>query len=59
MQTWEQIALGAIIVVIMLLGFPRIKGAMKEAEDKPKDWAGVLIPVAVVVLFILVLIQLA
>jgi len=59
MQTWEQVALGAVIVVVLIMGFPRIKASMKEAEGKPKDWAGVIVPVVIVVLFVVLLIQLA
>lgn len=59
MQMWEQIALGAIILVVMLMGFPRLRAAREEAKDKPKDWMGVLVPIGIVILFVLVLIQLA
>jgi len=58
---WEQIALGAIIVALMFYLFPRIKGAKQrsDASDQPQDWMSVLIPIGLVVLFVIVLIQLA
>ncbi len=59
MQTWEQIALGAVIVVVLFLGLPRIKASMQAAEGKPKDWAGVIVPIVIVVLFVFLLVQLA
>jgi len=59
MQTWEQIALGAIILVILIWSFPKISGTLKAHEDAPKDWAGFLIPIACVVIFVFLLIQLA
>ena len=59
MQTWEQVAIGAIIVVIMIWQFPKFKGALEANADAPKDWKGLLIPIACVVGFVLLLIQLA
>jgi hypothetical protein len=57
METWEQLALGAIIVLILLWQGPAMLRASKEAPDGPKDWAGVLVPIALVVLFVLFLIS--
>ena len=59
MQTWEQIALGAIILLVLLMGFPRIKASMAASADEPKNWGAVLLPIGMVVLFVLLLIQLA
>ena len=58
---WEQIALGAIIVALMFYLFPRIKGAKQRSDesDQPNDWMSVLVPIGIVVLFVIVLVQLA
>lgn len=60
MATWEQILLGIGAVVILLLFWPGAKAALemsKRAENP--DWKGVLIPVALVVLFIILLIMMS
>jgi uncharacterized membrane protein YidH (DUF202 family) len=59
METWEQIALGAIILVFVLWRFPTMMRQMKQDNDAPKDWKGVLIPIGLVVVFVLLLINLA
>ena len=59
MQTWEQVALGAIILVILLWRLPKATKAMEQNRDEPKDWMSVLIPIGAVVLFVLILIRLA
>lgn len=58
MELWEQIALGAIIVLILLFQGPRLLRGAGEKSDEPKDWMGVLIPIGLVVLFVLVMINL-
>lgn len=58
LQTWEQIALGAIVVAVLFFMVPRIKGAMARSEGQPKDWKGVLIPIGLVVLFVVFLVSL-
>ncbi|NKB76837.1 MAG: hypothetical protein GKR96_07240 [Gammaproteobacteria bacterium] len=56
MGTWESLALGAAALLIIFWVFPGIKPAMEKAEKAEKDWKGLLIPIAGVVLFILFLI---
>ncbi len=58
MQTWEQIALGAIILIIIVWRFPTISRGMKSDSDEPRDWQGLLIPVGLVILFVIFLILL-
>ena len=58
MELWEQIALGAIIVLILLWQGPMLLRASKEKSDEPKDWMGALIPIGLVVLFVLFMISL-
>jgi uncharacterized membrane protein YidH (DUF202 family) len=59
MQMWEQVALGAIILVILLWRLPKVTKAMEQHRDEPKDWMSVLIPIGLVVIFVIVLIKLA
>lgn len=59
MQMWEQVALGAIILVVLLWRLPKVSKAMEQHRDEPKDWMSVLIPIGLVVLFVIVLIKLA
>lgn len=56
---WEQVALGAIILVVLLWRLPKVSKAMEQHRDEPKDWMSVLIPIGLVVLFVIVLIKLA
>ncbi len=57
METWEQIALGAIILVIVIWRFPKISQQIKSDPEAPKDWQGLLIPIGLVVLFVIFLIS--
>lgn len=58
MELWEQIALGAIIVLVLLWQGPMLLRGARESKDEPRDWMGVLIPIGLVVLFVLVMISL-
>jgi hypothetical protein len=59
MELWEQILLGAAALLILLFFGP---GANRTLKNAPKgshsDWMGVAKPIAVVVLFVIVLIAL-
>jgi len=58
-DTWEFLAIGAILVVVLLLFRPGLKEAFKKSKEaEKKDWAGVLLPVGLVVLFVILLISL-
>ena len=60
MQLWEQILLGIAALVLVFVFWPGVKVAMeKSRRAQNKDWKGVLVPVALVVLFIIVLIMIA
>ncbi|WP_455365780.1 hypothetical protein [Kaarinaea lacus] len=53
---WTKIGLGALALVILLFVAPGLKGALRQSQEAEKDWKGVLIPVALVVLFVIFLI---
>ena len=58
-ETWEMLAIGAVVLVVLFLFRPGLKEAFrrsKEAENK--DWSGVLLPIGLVVLFVILLISL-
>lgn len=56
---WEQVILGALVVLILFWFFPGIKQMLAQSrEAKDRDWMGLLLPLGVVVLFVLLLIAL-
>lgn len=57
METWEKLVIGVFALILVFWFFPGIKATLKESRNAPKDWAGVLIPIALVVLFILFLVS--
>jgi hypothetical protein len=58
MSTFEMIMLGAIALGVLFWVGPGIKGALQQSrEAENKDWAGVLLPIIIVVIFIFFLIQ--
>ena len=58
MSTFEMIMLGAIVLGVLFWVGPGIKGALQQSrEAEHKDWAGVLLPIAVVVIFVFFLIK--
>ena len=52
MALWEQIALGAVALLLIFWFRPGIKAALKQSEQAEKDWPAVLMPIAAVILFI-------
>lgn len=55
---WEQIFLAALVVVLLVWMGPGIKASFEKSKNaQTKDWMGVLIPLALVVLFVVVLIM--
>lgn len=56
--TWEKILLGLFAVVLVVWLGPGLKAAFQQSEDQTeKDWKGILIPIALVILFVLFLIS--
>jgi hypothetical protein len=55
---WWEILLGGLAALLVILWFrPGIKAAIERGRTAKKDWPAVLIPLALVVLFVLLLIQ--
>jgi hypothetical protein len=56
MSAWETILLGLVALLVIFWFRPGIKAAFQHAERvEEKDWRGFLIPIALVVLFVLLL----
>jgi hypothetical protein len=54
---WE-ILLGGLAALLVILWFrPGVKAAIERSRTAKKDWPAALIPLALVVLFVLLLIQ--
>ncbi len=57
MDTWEMVLLGALAILVIFWFRPGVKAALEKSRNAKKDWPSVLIPLAVVVLFVLFLIS--
>jgi hypothetical protein len=55
-STWESLLLGAMAILAIFWMKPGIKAAMEQSRQAKRDWQGVLVPLALVVLFIIFLI---
>ena len=54
---WWEILLGGLMAVLVILWFrPGVKAAIERSRAAKKDWPAALIPLALVVLFVLLLI---
>ena len=58
LSTFEMIMLGVIAIGVLFWVGPGIKATMEQSRQaENRDWAGVLIPLAIVVLFVIFLIM--
>ncbi|MGB5439672.1 MAG: hypothetical protein WBN57_12380 [Gammaproteobacteria bacterium] len=58
MSTWEMLLLGAVVVMVLFWLGPGVKASLEQSRKaEKKDWAGVLFPVALVILFVILLIK--
>ena len=58
--TWEAMIIGILAVLLVFLWRPGIKQALKRSQEaQEKDWRAVLIPLALVILFVILLISAA
>lgn len=54
------IAIGAVVLVVLFLIRPGLKQAFKQSKEATnKDWAGLILPIGLVILFVILLISLA
>ncbi len=57
MALWEQLALGAVALLVIFWFRPGIKAALKQSEEAQKDWGAILLPIAAVILFVVFLVM--
>ena len=57
METWEQVLIGVFALLVLMWFLPGIKPMLERSKEAEKDWAGLLIPVGLVVAFIIFLIS--
>ena len=55
--TWEKLLLGVLVLLVILWFSPGIKKMMKVSREAKSDWIGLIIPIAMISLFVFVLIQ--
>jgi heme/copper-type cytochrome/quinol oxidase subunit 2 len=59
MSGWEMLLMGAVVLLVLLWIGPGIKPLMEQSRRaESRDWAGLLLPIALVILFVLFLIML-
>lgn len=58
MAMWEKILWGVLGVMIVVYFWPRAKAELERSQSvENKDWAGALLPIGIVVLFVYLLIM--
>jgi hypothetical protein len=53
MPTWEKLLLGVLALLVLLFFFPGVRRMVEQSQQAEKDWPAVLIPLALVVLFVI------
>ena len=58
MDLWMQIGTAALLVIMLIILFPRARQMVKESpKGTPAQWMPFLIPIGIVVFFVLLLMQ--
>jgi hypothetical protein len=58
MSTWQMIILGAIALGVLIWAGPGVKVMLERSRQaESRDWAGFLVPILLVVLFVVFLIM--
>jgi len=58
MSTWEMLLMGALAVLVLFWAGPGIKATLeKSRQAKERDWAGLLVPLLLVVAFVILLMK--
>ena len=52
LATWEKLLIGVIGLLALLWFFPGVKTMIAQSREAQKDWPAVLIPAAVVAIFV-------
>jgi len=56
MTALETLVLGGLVLLLLFWTMPGIKAAIERSKQVPADWRSVVLPIALVVLFVLFLI---
>jgi hypothetical protein len=55
--TWEKVLIGVVVLLVLLWMRPGIKAMFEQSRQATeRDWKGLLIPLALVILFVMLLI---
>ena len=58
MELWMKIGSAALLVVMLVILFPRARQMMKESpKGTTAQWVSFLVPIGIVVVFVLLLMQ--
>jgi hypothetical protein len=58
LSTFEMIMLGAVALGVLFWAGPGVKAMLEQSRQaENKDWAGALLPIIIVVIFVLLLIK--
>jgi hypothetical protein len=58
MSTWEMVLMGALAVLVLFWAGPGVKAMLeKSRQAKERDWAGLLVPLLLVVAFVILLMK--
>jgi hypothetical protein len=57
LSTWENLLLGAVAILVIFWMSPGIQASIEKSKTAKADWPGLLIPLALVILFVLFLVS--
>ena len=58
MSTWEMVLLGEMSILVLFWAGPGVKAMLeKSRQAKERDWAGLLVPLLLVVAFVILLMK--
>ncbi len=59
MSTWEMVLLGVLALLVLLWAGPGVKAMLEQSRQaQNRDWAGLLVPLLLVIAFVILLIKL-
>ena len=59
MEIWEQVLLGAMVLLLLFWFVPGIKATFENSRQAESDWPGLLKPIGVVILFVILMIMMS
>jgi hypothetical protein len=58
MSTWEMVLLGGLALLVLFWAGPGVKAMLeKSRQAEERDWAGLLVPLLLVVAFVILLMK--